>query len=123
MRVVRAMTSFANPLNRQPSALRLAYLSLALCGVMWVLPFLNYYHQYPLTTFYQEWSAAVLGLAAMLLLLTRGYWQAAEIPRIVLLPIAMMLLVVIQYALGKTAYLGQALLYTLYLMWAALLIM
>jgi len=110
-------------LNRQTPTLSLAHISLALVGLMWVLPFLNYYHAYPLTTFYQEWGAAVLGLVAMVLLLTGDYWRRAEIPRIVLLPIAMMMLVVVQYALGKVTYFGQMLLYTLYLMWAALLIM
>jgi O-antigen ligase len=90
---------------------------------MWVLPFLNYYHAYPLTTFYQEWSAAMLGLCATLLLVSRQYWRQPEIPRVVLLPIGMMLLVVVQFFLGKVAYFGQALLYALYLLWAALLMM
>lgn len=101
----------------------LARISLIFAGLMWVLPFLNYYHAYPLTTFYQEWSAAMLGLAAMLLLLTGDYWRKAEIPRIVLLPVALMLLVVVQFALGQVVYFGQMLLYALYLMWAALLVM
>jgi len=110
-------------LSRPASALSLAHISLAFAGLMWVLPFLNYYHAYPLTTFYQEWGAAVLGLVAMILLLTAGYWRKAEVPHIVLLPVALMLLVVVQFALGKVVYFGQMLLYTLYLMWAALLIM
>jgi len=89
---------------------------------MWVLPFLNYYHAYPLTTFYEEWSAALLGLGAMLLLLSRRYWQKPEIPRVVLLAVGMLVVVVVQLLLGKIAYQGQALLYALYLLWAALLI-
>ncbi len=101
----------------------LAYISLVLAGVMWVYSFLNYYHAYPITTFYQEWGTAVLGLAATTLLLGKGYWQKAEIPRIVLLPIGIMLLVVAQFLLGKVVYFGQMLLYTLYLMWATMLIM
>src|SRR5512135_3417154 len=117
------MPFFSNLLNRPTPALSLAHLSLAFAGLMWVLPFLNYYHAYPLTTFYQEWSAAMLGLAAMFLLVTGGNWRKVEIPYIVLLPVALMVLVVVQFALGKLPYLGQMLLYTLYLMWAALLIM
>ena len=77
----------------------------------------------PLTTFYQEWGAAVLGLCAMPLLVTRRYWQQPEIPRIVLLPIGLMLLVLVQFAFGKIDYFSQTLLITLYLLWAALLIM
>lgn len=117
------MTFLQDLSGRKIPALRPAHLSLFLAGLMWVVPFQLYHHAYPLTTFYQEWSAAVLGLGAMFLLLTKDYWRQGEIPRIVLLPIALMLLVVLQFALGKMAYLGQALLYTLYLMWAALLIM
>ncbi len=45
-------------------SIRPAHLSLILIGLMWVFPFLIYYHAYPRTTFYQEWSAAMLGLAA-----------------------------------------------------------
>lgn len=115
--------TFLDKLLSKKSALPFAHISLVFAGLMWVLPFLNYYHAYPLTTFYQEWSAAMLGLAAMLLLLSGEYWRNAEIPRIVLLPVAMMMLVVVQFALGKLPYFGQALLYTLYMMWAALLIM
>lgn len=105
------------------SSLRFAHISLAFAGLMWSLPFLYYLHTHPLTTFYQEWGAAVLGLCAMLLLLARRYWQQPEIPRIVLLPIGLMLLIVAQFALGKVAYFSHTLLTSLYLMWAALLIM
>ena len=90
---------------------------------MWVLPFLYYHHAYPLTTFYQEWGAVVLGLCAMPLLVTQRFWQQPEIPRIVLLPIGLMLLVLVQFVLGKVAYFDQAMLFTLYMLWAALLTM
>ena len=101
----------------------IAHISLILVGLMWVLPFLYYRHAYPVTTFYQEWGAAILGLCAMPLLLTQRYWQQPQIPRVVILPIGLMLLVLLQFALGKLAYFDQALLFTLYMMWAALLIM
>ena len=105
------------------AAPRLAHLSLMFAGLMWVLPFLYYRHTNPLTTFYQEWGAAVLGLCAMPLLLTRRYWQQPEIPRIVLLPFGLMLLVLVQFAFGKIGYFSQTLLFVLYMLWAALLIM
>lgn len=100
-----------------------AYISLGLAGVMWVYSFLNYNHAYPMTTFYQEWGTAVLGLAAATLLLGKDGWRQAKLPRIVLLPIGIMLLVVVQFLLGKVEYFGQMMLYTLYLLWAAMLIM
>jgi len=105
------------------SSISYAHISLALAGLMWVLPFLYYRHAQPLTTFYQEWGAALLGLCAMPLLVTKRYWQQPEIPRIVMLPVGLMLLIVLQFALGKVAYFSHTLLTSLYLMWAALLIM
>lgn len=101
----------------------MTHISLALVGLMWVMPFLYYQHAYPITTFYQEWGAAVLGLCAMLLLVTQRYWQQPQVPRIVMLPVGLMLLVLVQFLLGKLAYFDQALLLTLYLLWAALLMM
>ena len=44
---------------------KLTHFSLACVGAMWVLPFLYYYHAYHRTTFYQEWTAALLGVCAM----------------------------------------------------------
>lgn len=90
---------------------------------MWVLPFLYYHHAYPLTTFYQEWGAAMLGLCAMPLLVARRFWQQPEIPRIALLPAGLMLVVLVQLAMGRVAYFDQALLLILYLLWVALLVM
>ena len=104
-------------------AIRLASASLIFTGLMWVLPFLDFRHVAPISTFYQEWGTAMLGLFAMPLLVTRHYWKQPEIPRIVLLPIGLSLLVLLQFAVGKLGYLDQALLVVLYLLWAALLAM
>ena len=100
-----------------------SYLSLACVGLMWVLPFLYYYHAYPRTTFYQEWTAAFLGLCAMPFLLNRRFWVQPEIPRIVLLPVGLMLLIVLQFVMGRIVYFDQTLLFGLYLLWVALLMM
>ncbi len=101
----------------------IAHISLTFVGLMWVVPFLYYYHAYPLTTFYQEWGAAVLGLCAMPLLATNRYWLQPEIPRIALLPIGLLLLGMMQFVLGRVSYFDQILLLALYLLWAALLMM
>jgi O-antigen ligase len=103
--------------------LSMAHISLILVGLMWVLPFLYYYHAYPLTTFYQEWGAAVLGLCASTFLLVKTYWKNPEVPRIVLLPISLMLLALLQFVLGMTEYFSQTLLFTMYMLWATLLMM
>jgi O-antigen ligase len=101
----------------------LAHISLAFVGLMWVLPFLYYNHAYPITTFYQEWGAGLLGLCAMPLLLTTRYWQTPEVPRIVMLPIGLMLLLMVQFLAGRITYFDHLMLLALYFMFAALLIM
>lgn len=104
-------------------SLRLTHISLALVGLMWVFPFLHYVHRYPLTTFYQEWWSALLGLGALTLLAGRAYWQRPEIPRIAQLPVGLAAIALLQFALGKMVYFDQALLYALYLLFAALLML
>ncbi len=110
-------------LNEISKRISFAHFSLALVGLMWVLPFLNHHHQYPLTTFDQEWWCAMLGVLSLPLLLSSEYWRAPTIPRIVQLPAALMLVVLLQASLGMMAYFGQALLYLLYLLYALLLMM
>jgi len=106
-----------------PYSFGFAHISLAFVGLMWVLPFLYYNHAYPITTFYQEWGAALLGLCALPLLLTTRYWQAPAVPRIVLLPIGLMLLLLVQFLVGRLGYFDQLLLLSLYFLFAALLMM
>jgi O-antigen ligase len=96
---------------------------LAFVGLMWVLPFLYYVHAYPITTFHQEWGAGVLGLCALPLLLTSRYWQTPEVPRIVMLPIGLMLLLMIQFMIGRIAHFDHLMMMSLYFLFAALLMM
>jgi len=90
---------------------------------MWVLPFLYPYHAYPITTFYQEWLTALLGVLALPLLLTTRFWQAPQVPGIVLLPIGMMMLLLLQFIAGQVGHFDQVLLLSLYFLFAALLMM
>ncbi len=100
-----------------------ARISLALVGLMWVLPFLYPYHAYPVTTFYQEWLTALLGVLALPLLLTARFWHAPQVPGIVLLPIGLLLLLLLQYIGGLIGHFDQVLLLSLYFLFAALLMM
>ena len=100
---------------------KLAHISLALVGLMWVFPFLHYRHENPLTSFDQEWWSAMLGVLALTLLLAREFWQRPEIPRIAQLPAALIVVLLLQLVLGKVAYFNQALLYALYFLFATLL--
>ncbi|GAB4124924.1 MAG: PglL family O-oligosaccharyltransferase [Sideroxydans sp.] len=109
-------------MTRHPSPpFGLAHFSLLCVGLMWVLPFLYFYHAYPVTTFYQEWLAAWLAIAALPLLLTDRYWQAPEVPRMVLAPIGLMLVLLVQFLAGRVIHFDYVLLLALYFLGAALL--
>jgi O-antigen ligase len=90
---------------------------------MWVLPFLNPRHAYPLTTFYQEWWSAVLGVLAMGILAGKEYWRVHQIPRIALLPALLIVVALIQWIMGMVPYLEQVLLYILYFLFAMMLML
>lgn len=106
-------------LNEKTSRIDLTRVGLALVGLMWVFPFLLYQHQYPLTTFDQEWLSALLGISAAMLLLHGGI----SLPRIALLPAALIGVLLLQAALGMMAYLDQTWLYLMYLLFALLLML
>ena len=95
-------------------------ISLALLGLMVSFPFLNFHHGLPLPTFYTEWAAFTLGTAALLaLVLARG--KQTGLPFLSLGLIGLMLVLLIQVAVGMVAYAERSLLGALYVLWAALL--
>jgi O-antigen ligase len=89
---------------------------------MLALPFVQPYHRFPLTSFYSEWLAFALGLLAALLLLRRQSGSLATYPAVALAPLGLILLLGLQTALGRVPYPEQALVATLYLLWASLII-
>ena len=101
------------------SQFKLAHISLAFICLMWVFPFLYWVHDYPITTFYQELIAGILGLCAVPLLIA----SRIEVPRIVLLPIGMILVVMAQFLIGRVDYVDQIALFSMYMIFAALLMM
>ena len=66
--------------------------SLVLLGLAWTVPFLQPYHRFPLTTFFSEWLAFALGLAAALLLLCKETWREPTVPLAALAPVGLVLL-------------------------------
>ena len=106
-------------LRNSYTALRKIHISLALVGLMWVLPFLHYRHEYPLTTFDQEWWAALFGVLAMATLAGKDYWKSAQLPGVALLPLTLIMVAVLQVTVGKVIYAEQGMLYILYLLFAA----
>lgn len=93
----------------------------ALC-LMLIVPFLIPHHYNPIPTFYQELTAAALGLLAATLLLRREVLARLEVPGIALLPLGLGALLLVQFASGQVVFATQALIFALYLLWALLLL-
>lgn len=99
----------------------LLYASLIGVTLLCVVPFLQPFHRYPLTSFYTEWLALASGLGVMSVLLDRRAWISAEVPWVALAPFALALLLIMHGALHWSPYFGHALTGALYLVWAGLL--
>lgn len=97
--------------------------SLVLIGLAWTLPFLQPYHRFPLPSFYAEWLALVLGTLALFPLLRRDSWDRLPVPLVSLAALLLAALAWLQFALGLIPYMGQALAPSIYLLWAALLML
>jgi O-antigen ligase len=96
--------------------------SLGILCLMLTLPFLNPHHYNPIPTFYQEWTAAALGLLAATLLLRRDVLARLEIPTIALAPLGIGALLLVQLASGRVELITQALIFLLFLLWTTLLV-
>jgi len=106
-----------------PSRIALApQISLALLGLMVSIPFLNFHHSFPLTTFYTEWIAFAFGTAALFALAFAPRREDTKIPFLSLGLIALLLVLVVQVAVGAVTYIERSLLGMLYVLWAALLV-
>jgi len=107
-----------------------ARFSLVLLGLLLSLPFLIPVHRMPIPSFYSEWLAVFLGCLASLFFLWALIAQAKkpkfiqipiQIPYIASLPVALFLIVLAQAILGYFAYINNALVVMLFLLWSALL--
>src|SRR5216684_1311285 len=100
-------------------------MSLMLAGSLCLLPFLLPYHQQPVLSFFPEWLAAALGIAAALTLLVgRGvaaaFFVSLPVPGRWLIAFAAFLAA--QAAIGGHAYSQLPLLAALYVLYAVLMI-
>ena len=89
---------------------------------MFLLPFLNPYHYFPLTNFYTEWLALAFGLAALAPLSAKRFWDMVEIPTLALWLLAFAALLLLQLVWVDIAYPELSLLGALYVIWAAWLV-
>ncbi len=90
-------------------------------GLMFCLPFLSYHHRFPLTTFYGEWIAALLGMSSFLYLLRRQCWEPFLLPRVALMPLLLICVLLVQLFGGMLNYPEQGILASAYLLWAMFL--
>lgn len=97
--------------------------ALLLAGGMCLLPFLVPYHQPPVLSFFPEWLAAALGVAAALVLLaSRAFRAAVALPAPAMWLAAFALFLVLRPAAGGLAYPQVSLLAALYVLYAVLMI-
>jgi O-antigen ligase/polysaccharide polymerase Wzy-like membrane protein len=97
-------------------------LCLTLCGLLVSAPFLNPYHSYPLLTFYTEWLAFAIGLAALAAIAATPSRNAVPIPGMCVGLFVLTALLVLQAALGQVAYPLRSATGALYTSWAGLLV-
>ncbi len=98
-------------------------LCLVLCGLMVSAPFLLPYHYFPFPTFYTEWSAFVIGLAALGVMGLAPSRHAVPVPAMSPGLFALTAVLVVQVALGEVAYPLRSAMGALYSIWAALIVM
>ncbi len=97
-------------------------LSLLLCGLLVSAPFLNPYHYFPLLTFYTEWLAFVIGLAALAAIAAAPSRNPMPIPGLSIGLLLLAALLVLQALLGQVAIPQRSALGALYAIWAALVV-
>ncbi|MBR7800928.1 PglL family O-oligosaccharyltransferase [Undibacterium fentianense] len=96
----------------------------ALLALMLCVPFLLPWHTLPIPSFYSEVSAGLFGLMATAALLVHSYFSGSKftVPVIVTLPCALLLVLVTQWQAQYFAYVSQALMVAMYLVWSLFLL-
>lgn len=95
--------------------------SLGLLALMVSGPFLLPFHTEPIPSFWNEWWAGVLGLAAAVAGLFTGR-DRLRLSLLLFIPVLLLATLLLQFAFGRLAFPQLGLLYAVYLLWAALLL-
>ena len=95
--------------------------SLLFISLMFLLPCINIYHELPIISFYSEWIAGILGLAAISPWLTAAPQTELRIPQTSLVFLGLGFIVCLQWIQGLLHSTQYALLVISYLIWAFLL--
>jgi O-antigen ligase len=94
---------------------------LVFCGLLVSVPFLFPHHAFPFPSFYTEWLAFALGLAALVPMAWAA--RAVAVPAMSLGLFAFAAVLALQVALGEVAYPLRSAMGALYPTWAALIVM
>ena len=105
-------------LRRLIDSLTSPSISLLFIAFMFFLPVLVMIHHKPITAFYGEWMAAMLGLMALMTLLKKDFSANFTIPKISLVFLALTGIVTLQSWLGMLNSAQLTLLVNSYLIWA-----
>lgn len=112
-----------NPVQASSFSAKVQYMSLGLLAMMLVLPFLVNRHLLPNTAFWSESLAIALGLFASFGLLAAQHWKPLRFPTIALVPLAMIVVLLLQVSLGLMSTPNQHLMVAVYFLWAAVLML
>ncbi len=91
-------------------------------ALLLTVPFLHAHHYIPIPTFFQEWWAALFSLLALSWLLRPAAGPRIEFPEIGFLPLGLLALALLQLVFLDHAIVGRSLMFTLYMVWAALMV-
>jgi O-antigen ligase len=104
-------------------------MQIACCGLLALMvsgPFLLPFHYAPIGNFWNEWFAIALGLGAALFGLiefrNRNIWGFLPLPIPLLIPAALLVALIVQFAFHRITFSQIGMLYAIYLLWASLLI-
>ncbi len=98
------------------------HFSLVLIGLMFMLPFIILHHKLPIPSFYNEWIAAVLGMMAIIPMLSKVQWQSLQLPQISLIFPGLAAILLMQWMLEMVHSTHFALLVFSYLIFAFFLV-
>ena len=94
---------------------------LFLLALIWFLPFCMPFHGYPVGTFWQEWMVAMLlGMTIIWILFQAPDRSTFHLPKIILVPIGLVLVIGLQFILGQYSFAAQLTVPLVYLGLAAL---
>lgn len=98
-------------------------ISMFFISLMLILPFLFPHRPYPIQTFYLEWLTALFAFMAFIPLLNKKAWPEYKSPAIIVLPLAMLCVMALQFAVLDIAYWQQYFLVAQYFLFATLMML